>query len=314
MPRKHTNAFTAVVGPGAIGGTLAASLRRRGDQVLLVARSAARAAALKRSGLTITAPPRRRKLIRGWLDITPRPARRPGCRAVFLCVKAAGLSKALAAVRGIVDPATPIVSLINGIGHTGPILRAYGPARAVFGTCYIAAMRTGSATIRHTGGREIALAETPANKTACRAAAVLLRGAGWTVRIVRSPERLLWTKLIHNAAINPLGTLAMRTNGELASEPALRELLVRVVNEAADIAKAAGYPSLDSRPAARVVRGCAAAPDQVNSMAQDIAAGRPTEADAILKPLITAARRNGRPVRFIEPLYKMLRVLEGRRP
>jgi len=283
MQAEDAAPFTAVAGPGAIGGTLAVSLRRAGERVLLVGRSLA------------------------------RPRRRPGCRAVLLCVKAAGLRWALHATRGLVGPATPVVSLINGVTHVHPVLKAYGPARAVFGVCHIAALRTGT-TIRHMGGRDIVLAETPANRAACRQAQTLLGKGGWRVRTVPSVERLLWTKLIHNAAINPLGALTRKTNGQLAAEPALRDLLVRVADEAAAVAKAAGHPSLDANPARSILRGCAAAPRQINSMAQDLAAGRPTEADAILRPLLRAARKAGRATRYLEPLYRMIRHLESSQP
>jgi 2-dehydropantoate 2-reductase len=116
--------------------------------------------------------------------------------------------------------------------------------------------------------------------------------------------------MVYNAAVNPIGTLTRKTNGQLASEPALRELVCSVVREAAAIARAAGFPPLDIQPTKRVLQGCRAAPNQINSMSQDIEAGRKTEADAILKPLLLSARRTKRSTRYIEPLYRMIRGLE----
>ncbi len=278
MTARKPREYVAIAGPGAIGGTLAASFQKAGFQVVLV-----------RRGKT--------------------PIRRH-CKAVFICVKSPGLKWSLRAVRGLVGPDTAVVPLLNGVTHIQPVQRAYGPSRAVFGACYIAAMRTKGGKILHTGGEGVVLARTSKNRAACDAAGGILKQAGWKVGIVSSPERLLWTKTVYNAAVNPIGALAGKTNGELALDPALRDLVLATISEAALIARKAGYPPLGPNLGRRVLRGCLSAPDQVNSMAQDIAAGRKTEADAILLPLLKAAKKAGRKTRYLEPLYLSIRALE----
>ena len=171
-------------------------------------------------------------------------------------------------------------------------------------------VRTKGGKIRHTGGEGVLLAKTPQNRSACDAAARALKQAGWKVGFVRSPERMLWTKAVYNAAVNPIGALSKKTNGELARDPALRDLVVATVLEAASIARKAGFPPLDPHPDRGVLKGCLSAPDQINSMAQDIAAGRKTEADAILLPLLKAAQKAGRKTLYLEPLYLSILALE----
>jgi 2-dehydropantoate 2-reductase len=304
--------YVAVVGPGAIGGLLAASLREKGLDVLLVGHSTASVKALKRSGITATCTKGKSKRYRGWLEISTRPKRRPGCTAVFLTVKAQGVPSAIRAIKGIVSPETAIVPLINGVSHITPLRKAFGTSKTVFGACYIAAMRKSSTSTVHTGGGGIALAKTKENAAAFTKARKILKTADWTVRSAEHPDRLLWTKTIYNAAVNPIGTLTRKTNGELASIPALRDLVSKTVQEAALIARAAGYRPVDPNPVAAVLKGCRSAPQQLNSMAQDIERGRKTEIDAILKPLLNAAKKQRRQTRYLEPLYMMIRRLEQR--
>ncbi len=297
--------FTAaVVGPGAIGGVLAARLKRAGAAVVLAGRSKTMTA-IRRKGLALTGPHGRTSRIRGWEKKAPRG----GVDAVFICVKSSGLRWALRAARRLAGPDTAVVSLLNGVTHIPALRKAFG-RRAVIGVCYFAAMRTGPAAVRHMGGGRIDLARTDRNADAANRAARLLRAADFRVNTVRSEERLLWTKAVGNAGINTLGALARKTNGELGAEPAMAELLAGVIREAAGIARASGRPPLTRNMAGPILKGLRAAFDQRNSMLQDIAAGRPTEADEILKPLLLAARRTGRPAPLIGPLYAMIRRLE----
>ena len=60
----------------------------------------------------------------------------------------------------------------------------------------------------------------------------------------------------------------------------------------------------------RMAAGLAAMPDQSNSMLQDLRAGRRTEIDAIVKPLLDAARRRRRPTPILESLYRFTKRLE----
>lgn len=297
----------AVVGPGAVGGLLAASLRRSGLPVLIAARGASSLAGGK-GRLTVRDPKGRLSRTGGFLG--PAAAPPEGCAAVFLCVKRPDLRRALVPARRLAGPRAPVVSLLNGLGHGAALRRAFGPARCVLGAAYFAARRTGPASVWHTGGDVIALARTPSNRAAVREARRLLAKAGWRVRTVGSEEALLWTKAVLNASVNPLGALTRGSNAALTRHPAMRDLLSRVADEAARVARAAGHPLLSRDPAGDAVRGSRTLLHQFNSMVQDLEAGRRTEADAILRPFISAARRTKTPIRRLEPLYLSIRLLE----
>jgi 2-dehydropantoate 2-reductase len=115
--------------------------------------------------------------------------------------------------------------------------------------------------------------------------------------------------LVINAAINPLGALTGFTNRELATRPAMRELVTEVLREAERVGRSAGHlrgPAL----APKVLVAQARLSGQLNSMAQDIAAGRRTEADAILGPILRQARRAGVTLRLIPVLLRSVKLLE----
>ena len=304
------NGWVAVIGPGAVGGVLAASLRRAGMEVRVSARRPSEAARLVRRGLALTDPKGRTRRVGGLKTLASRPAPSGPCLAVFLCVKTRDLGNALPAARSAAGPSTPVVSLLNGVGHEAALIRAVGRGRAVFASCYFAAMRQGPSAVRHAGGRLLWVGESPRNSLAARAAAAVLRRAGWSVRVKPDEARVLWTKLVYNAAVNPVAALTRMPNGALYDDPALREVTLKTLAEARRAAAAAGHPPYPEMTDRGVLAGCRAVPTQMNSMIQDLSQSRRTEADAILGPLVRAARRRKVPAPTLEALWASMRRLE----
>ena len=238
----------------------------------------------------------------------PRPA-----QAVFFCVKSHDTPAAVKAARPWVGPRTAVVGLQNGIGHEAALRRAFGPARTVIGSCYFAADRPAPLTVSSSWGNRIDLARAPRNGEALAAARGLLKRAGWDARVEASQDRMLWTKLCFNAATNPLGAACAAPNGRLAADPALKEIMLRVLDEALAIARRAGHRPLYGDMARFVTRSASSAPLQRNSMLQDLQAGRRTEIDAIAGPLLAAGKRTGLPAPLLSRLSRLIRILERAR-
>ena len=97
-------------------------------------------------------------------------------------------------------------------------------------------------------------------------------------------------------------------NGELARDPALREILLKAIAEATAAARRAGHPPLHSDLARRILLGCRRTRFQRNSMLQDLAAGRRTEAGMILGPILAA----GSPAPILRTLLRVIERLERR--
>ena len=299
-----------VVGPGAIGLALTAGFRRAGERVALLARTPATERRLAASGFVSTAPGGRATLVRGGL-LSARALKAPA-RAAFFCVKSGDAARAAAAARRWIGPETAAVALQNGLGHEKMFRRAFGPRRTVIGVCYFAADRPAPGDLRLNGGEDILLARHAGNAAALEAARALLSSAGFRVHVKDSEPGMLWTKAAFNAAVNPLGAVCAVESGKLAEDPALRELSLKALAEAAAAAESAGHPLDYPDMAEKLLLSGRNAPRQRNSMLQDLAAGRRTEAKAILGPLLASARRHRLKAPTLELLAAVVARLERR--
>ena len=298
-----------MVGPGAVGLSLAAGLRRAGISVAILGRSAASERRLARSGFAVTDPGGRRELVSG--VVSARGLKTPA-RAAFFCVKSGDARRAAATARRWISPRTPVVALQNGIGHEKVFRAAFGQRRTVIGVCYFAADRAVPGELKLNGGEDVLLARRKGNEVALAAAGALLSSSGFRVHVKDSEESMLWTKAAFNAAVNPLGAACAVESGRLEADPALRELALAALGEATSAAAASGhrldYPDM----ADKLMLSCRNAPRQRNSMLQDLAAGRRTEARAILGPLLAAAKRRGVPAPTLTTLAAVIARLERR--
>jgi 2-dehydropantoate 2-reductase len=267
---------------------LAAGLRRAGLETAVLGRNAAGERLLARSGFTMTSPDGAKTRVKGL-----RAARglKGKVSAAFFCVKSGDAPRAAAAARRLIGPDTVVVALQNGIGHEKVFRRVFGAKRTVVGVCYFAADRAAPGDLRLNGGEDVLLARRGPNAAALEEARSLLTRAGFRVHLKLDEEGMLWTKAAFNAAVNPLGAACAVESGRLEADPALREIALAALGEATRAALASGhrldYPDM----ADKLLLSCRNAPRQRNSMLQDLAAGRRTEARAILGPLLAAARR-----------------------
>ncbi len=296
-----------VVGPGAIGLSLAAGLRRAGVAVAILGRDAAAERRLARSGFMVTAPDGRREQITG---LASARTLKPPARAAFFCVKSGDTRRAAAAAKRWISRETAVVALQNGIGHEKVFRRAYGPQRTVIGICYFAADRSALGELKLNGGEDVLLARHTGNEKALEAARALLVEAGFRVHLKDSEDGMLWTKAAFNAAVNPLAAACAVEMGRIEADPALREVALAALSEAAAAAAASGHRLDYTDMADKLMQSCRNTPRQRNSMLQDLAAGRRTEARAIMGPLLLAAKRRRIPAPTLEVLAAVIARLE----
>src|SRR5207237_6170166 len=123
---------------------------------------------------------------------------------------------------------------------------------------------------------------------------------GVDVRVM--PERaLLWDKLARMAPFAAATALTQRPVGDLRNDPDWRPRLERAVEEACAVANADGvalapeeeWKILETLPATLM-----------SSTGRDIAAGRPSELDAITGAVVRAGRRLGVPTPALEAILE----------
>jgi ketopantoate reductase len=119
-----------------------------------------------------------------------------------------------------------------------------------------------------------------------------------------------WTALCAEAAVGGLAALAAVPDGELVRDPALRRLLSAVADEAAAAAKGAGHCAA-GRPARSAAIRCRRHPDHRHPWQRALRQRRKTGAQAVLGPILAAARRAGTPAPKLTVIAAVLRRLES---
>jgi 2-dehydropantoate 2-reductase len=264
-----------VLGPGAVGGVLAVGYLQAGVDVVCVARPAT-ADVIRSSGLTLR---------QGQNDTTVRPQvateLREPVELLLVTVKAPALDEALDRIDAPPEVAVP---LLNGIEHMDT-LRERLPETKVAG----ASIGRIEAWLERPG---VVIQPTPSvvMTVADDAPAELLRQSGVEVRVNGSAKDVLWEKLARQAATAAVTSITQRPVGELRSDPEWRGRFRAAVEEACAVAAADGV-TLSADAEWDIIE--AMPPLLTSSTARDIAAGIPSELDAITGAAVRAGQRLG---------------------
>ena len=286
----------AVLGPGAVGGALAAHLAHAGVRTICVPRPEM-FGVMALSGLTLEVDGREPLVVRPQVtDELTEPV-----SVLLITVKAHQLEAALEQV----DPASVedavVIPLLNGLEHLEPIRERLG-ARVAAGTISrFEAYRVGRVQIiqkTSSGLVSFASSELPDEELE-RAGRLLDRGA-FEVLIGESEKQVLWDKAARLAVLSAVTSLTHRSIGELLDDRVWRRRIEEAIDEACAIAAADGVMLLPSTQWAIIGEMDY---DLTTSTARDIEAGRPSELDAIAGSVVRAGERLGVPCPVLTELY-----------
>ena len=274
----------AVLGPGGVGGLVAALLARQGDSVQVLA-SDDTAREIARDGLRVES--------RKYGDFEVRVD--SGGRlfgpvdVCFVTVKATHLAQALERVPPAELGAGLIVPFLNGIDHVELLRSAYPPGSVVAATIRVETARVGPGAIRHTS--PFAVIEIGPSKEHHDRVVVLadhLAAAGFEVRLRADEIGMLWDKF---ALLEPLALLTTHEGANVGViRTRRREDVVALVTEIASVARAEGA-SVDVEAVVGLFDSVPATME--SSMQRDQAAGRPLELDALGGAVVRHAARAG---------------------
>ncbi|MEG3631433.1 ketopantoate reductase family protein [Streptomyces poriticola] len=275
----------AVLGPGGVGGLLAALLARSGQRVVCIA-GAETVRALRTDGLRVRS--------RQYGDFTARVEADTVLReAVGLClvtVKHTALESALRRIPAGALGGAPVLPLLNGVDHVPSLRTRYGAENVIPAVIRVESARTAPGLIEHGSPfTEVDLA-SPAEQVDRTVES--LTAAGVSTRVMADADALLWAKLAFLAPFALLTTYHRVPVGVLRTE--LRAELAALVEEAAAVSRAACGTAPGT--AEMLARYDAFPPRSRSSMQRDAEAGRPLELDAIGGALLRAAARHGVPV------------------
>lgn len=276
----------AVFGAGAVGCWYGARLALAGAPVTLIGRGP-HVEAIRARGLILEQGGKH-------IPVTVRADTEPeavaGADLVLFCVKRRDTETGARAIAPHLRPDTVVVSLQNGVDNVAAIRAAAG-IDALAAVVYVACSMAGPGHVRHAGRGDLVLGalrdgSEPAGGSfgpvaVARVAAVFER-ADVPCPVSTDVRVDLWVKLVINCVFNPVSALGRSRYARLVADPEARALMRAVIDECVAVARAEGValPEADSlfADAMRLGQTMAGA---TSSTAQDLAAGRPTEIDAL---------------------------------
>jgi len=301
----------AIIGPGAMGLFFAVRLQGGGQEVWLLDYRPERCARLQRHGISLVSLEGLES--RFALNVADDPQDIGTCDLVLVMVKAHQTEAVSPSLPGLLRPEGVALTLQNGIGNLESMAAALGPERLLAGVTMLGVTKMDVGRIRHAGQGPVLIGQPPGSQvTAVELTAIIaaLRQAGLDCQAAPDIITVLWDKLLINVGINPVTALTRLRNGQLMIVPEAWRVVAAAVQEAWEVAMAAGLnPSAD--PLARVRRVCEATAANRSSMLQDILARRRTEIDAINGQIVLQGREFGLTTPVNALLTDLIKSLES---
>ncbi len=314
----------AVVGAGAIGGTIAGLLARKGGHDVSVLVRGAHLAAIRSGGLTLETEAAT-SVHRLAASDDPRDLGRQDI--VILAAKGHGLPALAPLLAPLFDARTIVVCAQNGIpwwffagldaperdtplpviDPGGGIWKALSGTRAIGCMIQLPASVPSPGHVHNPGLPRTLTLGTPrkgADPEALATVAGVLSHAGFEAKTTDDIRTVVWNKLVQNAFFGPVSVLTQMRNGGIVGAPGIAELRARVVDEGVAVAAAWGSSLADAVAALNSPN--IGSPHHKTSMLQDFEAGRPVEIGPILAAPIDLARRRGVAVPTLETLHTLL--------
>jgi len=296
-----------VVGCGAVGSIFAAHLARL-DDVEVHAYDVARehVEAINRKGLRLT----------GAADFTARlhattnPAEIPICRFGIVATKSIHTRTAIQQAARVFDDSSAVCSVQNGVGNEE--ILAEHVRFVIRGTTFPAGrvVEPGHVSYDIAGDTWIGPFEptrTPMDKVTELAA--LLTRAGMNTIPLEDARGAQWTKLIFNAATNPVGALTGLHHAAAVTFPPTADLVEALIREGEAVARAHGI-ALHGDPRELVAKGAKAPGKHKASMLQDVLARRPTEVDFMNGAIVAWGEKAGVKTPLNKTLWALVKGLE----
>jgi len=295
----------AIHGAGALGTFFACRLGQAGCRVTLIARGA-RLRALQVDGLRFSDA---RGAVRQPCAFSGNPSAAAKAELVILAVKSWQLEGALADLAPHLAPGTAVLTLQNGVDAPDIAARVLPRHPVLAGIVHGFFNLDHDGVVRHAGVAPRLIAGVHTGDGAAHLAQ--LRGAlartATHCDIVADIKTELWRKMMLACAVGGLGAAYDRPAGWLRTEA--RAELIALLEEAVEVARAAGAKLGEADVAATLAFIDSFPPDATTSMQRDIVTGRSSEFDAQNGALKRWARR----LQVLTPVNERVLDLIGQR-
>ena len=300
-----------VAGVGGIGGFLGAKLASAYSssgphEVYFLARGP-HLDAIKRTGLMLKSP-------QGSITAHPKGASDvvslwPEMDLVILCVKGYDLPQTAKGIEPVVGENTLILPLQNGIEKREEVEKVLSRGQVADGTIYVFAHIHSPGVVVHVGGpgKVVLGSPRPDLKPKLEETRDLLRGAQIEADLTTEVDVAIWKKFLVLAPVAGLTALYGMTVGEIIDDEGKWNLLLRLMEEVVELAKASGVSlggdAMDEGLA--IVRSFPR--DGKSSLLHDLEAGRKNELDWLLGRALELGRDLGVSLPFFKEVYDGIR-------
>ena len=299
----------AIVGVGAMGSLFAYFFHQAGITPWLLDNHEGRVDAIRSEGLTVETPSGTHHI--SWSTVTTKPEEIGQVDLIIIAVKAYDTELAMEGAAPLLGDKTVVLTLQNGLYNIERITHITGKNRVLGGTTAHGATQLSLTHIRHAGSGETVIGVLPGERVLqVNAVGDLLNSSGVKTRVTDDVNGALWSKLLINAAINPLTALTRLPNGEIAECSELVDVQRRVVEEACAVAKQKGILIHFPDPVAKVMEVCKATATNRSSMLQDILNGKKTEIDYINGAIVAEGASCGVATPYNQILTRLVKALE----
>lgn len=293
-PRGGTSSVPetiALIGPGAIGTTVAAALQEAGTPVQLYGRTARDQLVLHRGDHDIVVP--------GPVITDVSQVAGPA-DLVFLAVKTTQLEAASPWLAALVGPETVVCVLQNGVEQEAALAPLLPEGRVVPAVVWFPAETQPDGSVLLRGDARLTLPHSPAASVAAQA----LSTTWCEVELSTDFASVAWRKLLQNAVAG-LMVLTGRRAGMFRRDD-IAGLALDYLHECLAVARAEGAALDDDVPAQLLARFQSFPADLGTSILADREAGRPLEWDARNGVVQRLGRAHGVPTPISDVLVPLL--------
>lgn len=309
----------AIIGPGALGCLLAASLTIKLDRsnkeipaldLWLLDHWPDRAKKLNEQGLILEEGGQHKHCK---IKATADPKAIGPADIIILCVKSLQVAAGLDLASQLVHEDTLLLTMQNGIGHLELLKDKQKPPSIVIGVTAQGANLVAPGHVRHAGDgltrvgflKSVSFSKSLLLAKMCN----MLNYGGIETVIVDNIMDYVWSKLLINAGINALTAIHRYPNGKLLESADIKDRLTAAVSEGEAVARTLGI-NLIGDPLAMTLEVCSKTAQNLSSMLQDVNNGRPTEIDSINGAIAAAGRKLDIPTPVNDALVKQIKEIE----
>jgi 2-dehydropantoate 2-reductase len=294
-----------IIGAGSMGTLFGYHLAQMCDVTILES-NAETAKAIAKHGLVVNDGGAKK------VHVATSPKELFGSQALFLFVKAVDTLRALRPFAGELNPATPVISLQNGVGNEDAIKTALGGAvPVVLGITTESSMTLGPGRARSSDSGNTIIGSNSASPATARTVADMLTQSGLRAAVVYDIRPHLWGKLVANAAINALSALLECEAGKIPKDANAAHIAESIAEEVAAVAAALKISLPFVNPWQYVMQVIELGADSKSSMAFDLESGHPSEIDHINGAVVAFGRRTGTPTPYNDAMVRLVKAKEA---